>query len=145
MKRLLFLAVLACAPCPAATAPAYPEIAWPDLLTVSVRGEGDARRVIFVPSLGALAHHVVSIRGWITPINLGDGEKITSFLLTGTPGTCPFCLGLGPEGFVLVRMAAPIPADPSTPLHLIGRFEMSATDPSGFFYRLNDGQLVSGE
>ncbi len=65
---------------------------------------------------------------------------MTSFLLTGTPGTCPFCAGAQPQGFVLVSAAEPVPADAATELTLTGRFEVTADDPTGFYYRMRDAK-----
>lgn len=145
MRRPLALALI-CLMTPVASRAAPPaEIDWGDLFAVATRGEGAARQVVFSPALLPRAGATVSIHGWITPVNFGDGEKITTFLLTGTPGTCPFCLGLGPEGFVLVHTLAPVPADPTVKLHVTGRFSVSADDPSGFFYRLDEARAEAAD
>lgn len=122
-----------------------PEVDWTDLLNTQVQTKGDAQTITYVPALKPLDGKPVTMHGWITPINLGDGTTVTSFLLTGTPGTCPFCFGMGPEAFVLVSAAEPVPADATVELLLHGRFELTPHDPIGFFYRLRQAhaQAVS--
>lgn len=56
-------------------------------------------------------------------------------------GTCPFCLGIGPEGFVLVSAAAPVPADPTVQIALHDHFELTPNDTIGFYYRLRDATI----
>jgi hypothetical protein len=125
--------------------PAYcasPEISWDDMRNITTHGEGDQQSVEFVPALKALNGKSAIISGWITPINLGDGTTVTSFLLTGTPGTCPFCFGFGPESFILVSAAEPVPSDVTVQLLLSGRFEISPNDPTGFYYRLGNAHVI---
>lgn len=119
-----------------------PSIAWQDLQQAKAKVENGQAVVDFAPALIPLNGQPATIRGWITPFNLGDGKTVTSFLLTGTPGTCPFCLGLGAESFVLVSAAEPVPIDVATELQLSGRFEVSASDPTGFYYRLRDAKVI---
>jgi hypothetical protein len=121
---------------------AEPELDWSDLMSATTREVGDKTVIDFKPSLLPLNGQMVTIRGWITPINLGDGTTVSEFLLTGTPGTCPFCLGVGPEGFVLISAAKPVPADITVELLLRGRFVMSQDDPTGFYYRIRDAQVI---
>jgi hypothetical protein len=118
------------------------EVSWADLQNIKTRVVGNQPIVDFVPRLVALDGKPVTISGWITPINLGDGTTITSFLLTGTPGTCPFCLGFGPESFVLVSATEPVPVDVTTELLLAGRFEITPKDPTGFYYRLREARVT---
>jgi hypothetical protein len=99
----------------------------------------------FAAPLVALNGKTATITGWITPVNLGDGTTVTSFLLTGSPGTCPFCFGFGPESFILVTAAEPVPADVTASLHLSGRFEITPDDATGFYYRLLDAHVVDGQ
>jgi hypothetical protein len=121
---------------------ADPELSWDDMRNVTTHGAGDQQTTDFVASLKALNGKPATISGWITPINLGDGTTVTSFLLTGTPGTCPFCFGYGPESFILVSAAEPVPADVTVQLLLSGRFEISPNDPTGFYYRLRDAHVI---
>ncbi len=118
------------------------EVSWDNLQNIKTHVVGNQPSVDFLPALVALDGKPVTIRGWITPINLGDGTTVTSFLLTGTPGTCPFCLGFGPESFVLVRAAEPVPVDITTELLLAGRFEITRNDPTGFYYRLKEARVI---
>jgi hypothetical protein len=119
---------------------AGPEVSWDDLQTAKPMVVDNQPTIAFPPALAALNGKDVTIHGWITPFNLGDGTTVTSFLLTGTPGTCPFCFGAGPESFVLVTAAVPVPADITAELALSGRFEVAANDPTGFYYRLRDAR-----
>lgn len=135
-RAALLLAWLAALPAGAAE----PELDWSDLLSARARIENGQQLVDYPPALKPLDGKTVTLHGWITPINLGDGATVTSFLLTGTPGTCPFCLGTGPEGFVLVSAASPVPADATVELLLRGRFELTPHDPIGFYYRLRDAE-----
>jgi hypothetical protein len=121
---------------------AGPELSWDDMRNITTHGNGDQQTVDFAAPLKALNGKPVTIAGWITPINLGDGTTVTSFLLTGTPGTCPFCFGYGPESFMLVSAADPVPADVTVQLLLSGRFEISPNDPTGFYYRLRDAHVI---
>lgn len=134
---LLILCVLAS---PAWSAGA--EVSWDDLQNVKTQVPGNHSIADFSPALVALDRKAVTIRGWITPINLGDGTTVTSFLLTGTPGTCPFCLGFGPENFVLISAAEPVPVDVTAELLLAGRFEIVPKDPTGFCYRLREARVI---
>jgi hypothetical protein len=118
------------------------EVSWDSLSNVKTQVLGNQSIADFLPALVALDGKPVTIRGWITPINLGDGTTVTSFLLTGTPGTCPFCLGFGPENFVLVSAAEPVPVDITTELLLAGRFEIAPKDPTGFYYRLREAHVI---
>jgi len=118
------------------------EVSWDNLQDIRTHAVGNQSSVDFVPALVALNGKPVTIRGWITPFNLGDGTTVTSFLLTGTPGTCPFCLGLGPENFLLVSAVEPVPIDITTELLLAGRFEITPKDPTGFYYRLIEARVI---
>ena len=121
---------------------ADPELSWDDMRNITTHTAGTQETVEFAPTLKALSGKPAIISGWITPINLGDGTTVTSFLLTGTPGTCPFCFGYGPESFILVSAAEPVPADVTVQLLLSGRFEISPNDPTGFYYRLRNAHVI---
>jgi hypothetical protein len=143
--RVLLLglwALLAIAPSVRASDPALPEVSFGDMMALKTKQDGDNTIVTFPAVLSALNDKTVTIRGWITPINLGDGTTVTSFLLTGTPGTCPFCWGMGPEAFILVSAAQPIPSDVTVELQLKGKFEALQNDPTGFYYRLRDATVI---
>jgi len=133
---LLAVAMLFCLPAWAAD----PEIQWDSLRDAMQTVVDNKQQIGFLPEAQALNGKQVTIRGWITPFNLGDGDTVKSFLLTGTPGTCPFCSGALPQDFVLVSAAEPIPADITVELVLTGRFELSQDDPTGFYYRLRDAK-----
>jgi hypothetical protein len=135
------IAVLCCLLAPPAWS-ASGEISWDDMRNITTQGTGDQQTITFQPSLMALNGKPATISGWITPINLGDGTTVTSFLLTGTPGTCPFCFGFGPESFILVSAAEPVPTDVTVELLLSGRFEITPSDPTGFYYRLRDAHVI---
>ena len=127
------------------TPPAWgadPELSWDDMRNITTRTAGTQETVEFAPALKALDGKPAIVSGWITPINLGDGTTVTSFLLTGTPGTCPFCFGYGPESFILVTAAEPVPSDVTVQLLLSGRFEISPNDPTGFYYRLRNAHVI---
>ena len=121
---------------------ADPQLDWDDLRDIATKTVANQDTVIFAPAVKALDGQIVTISGWITPINLGDGPTVTSFLLTGTPGTCPFCAGFGPESFVLVTVNKPVPSDPTARLLLVGRFKVSAADATGFYYRLQNALTI---
>ena len=133
---LIALVVLACLQAWAAV----PEVQWDSLRDAMQTTTGDKQTVAFLPEAEKLNGRQVTIRGWITPFNLGDGDTVKSFLLTGTPGTCPFCSGALPQDFVLVSADEPIPADITAELVLTGRLELSQDDPTGFYYRLRDAR-----
>jgi len=118
-----------------------PELSWDDLQNVKTHVAGEQSTVDFVPPLVALNGKQVTVRGWIVPINLNNATTVTSFILTGTPGTCPFCFGAGPESFLLVTASKPIPVDVAAELDLKGRFETVQNDPTGFYYRLRDATV----
>jgi hypothetical protein len=105
-------------------------VPWEALVDAMQQTVDGKSTIAFLPEAMALNGKQVTIHGWITPFNLGDGTTVTSFLLTGTPGTCPFCSGAMPQDFVLVSAAEPIPAD----------IEVIADDPTGFYYRLRDAK-----
>ena len=138
----LVLPTLFCAAAARDASAADAQIAWDDLRALKIEKQNGAERITFDPAIAALSGKAATIAGWITPINLGDGTTVTSFLLTGTPGTCPFCFGYGPESFVLVEAAEPVPADVSVQLLLSGRFSAKAEDASGFYYRLSGARIA---
>ena len=115
-----------------------PDLDWSELMSAQARLDHGVQKIDYPITLKQLDGRPVTLHAWISPINLGDGTTVTSFLATGTPGTCPFCLGIGPEGFVLVSAAVPVPADPTVELLLQGRFELTPNDSIGFYYRLRD-------
>ena len=133
---LLGLALLACLPAWAGD----PEVDWGALRDAMQTTVGDKQTIAFLPEAEKLNGKQVTIHGWITPFNLGDGDTVKSFLLTGTPGTCPFCSGALPQDFVLVSADEPIPADITAELVLTGRFEVTQDDPTGFYYRLRNAK-----
>jgi len=133
---LVALALLCCLSAQAAD----PEVPWESLRDAMQTTVGDKQTIAFLPEAQALNGKEVIIHGWITPFNLGDGDTVKSFLLTGTPGTCPFCSGALPQDFVLVSADEPIPVDITAELVLTGRFEVNADDPTGFYYRLRDAR-----
>jgi hypothetical protein len=138
MRRLILpmVALIFCLPALAAD----PELQW-DFLRDATQKTVDNKPVMeFEPEAVALNGKQVTLHGWITPFNLGDGDTVTSFLLTGTPGTCPFCSGAQPQDFVLVTASEPIPVDITAELVLTGRFEVNQDDPTGFYYRLRDAK-----
>lgn len=122
---------------------ADPQLSWDDMR--NIKTQGDNRSVVdFAPALKALDGKVVTIDGWMTPFNLGDGNTVTQFLLTGTPGTCPFCLGLGPESFILIDAAEPVPIDITAEFLFRGRFKLTRDDSTtGFYYRLEEAHVLS--
>jgi hypothetical protein len=80
----------------------------------------------------------VTVKGQVSLLPVGTGDLITIFLLTGTPGSCPFCAGGKVEQFVLVDMAAPLNVELTKDYTLGGRFTVSDSDDSGFHCRLHD-------
>ena len=122
--------------------PPRQELSWDDLMSAKPAATAEQPAMAFAPAVTALNGKLVTLHGWITPINLGDGTTVSTFLLTGTPGTCPFCFGAGPQDFVLVSAAQPVPADPTVELALAGTFAVAADDPSGFYYRLRGAVQV---
>ena len=138
---LIALAMLACLPAWAAdSGTARPEVDWSSLRDAMQTTVGDKQTIAFLPEAEKLNGKQVTIHGWITPFNLGDGDTVKSFLLTGTPGTCPFCSGALPQDFVLVSADEPIPVDITAEFVLTGRFEVSQDDPTGFYYRLRNAK-----
>jgi hypothetical protein len=135
---LALLMLLAVSPASAAG----PELSWDELRNITTHSEKGQDVVAFMPSVQALDGQIVTVSGWITPINLGDGTTVTSFLLTGTPGTCPFCAGFGPESFVLVEAADPVPTDVTVELLLVGKFRVIQDDPTGFYYHLQAAHVI---
>jgi len=133
---IVALALPACLPAWAAD----PEVPWDALRDAMQTTQGDKQTIAFLPEAEKLNGKQVIIHGWITPFNISDGDKVTSFLLTGTPGTCPFCSGALPQDFVLVTADKPIPVDITAEQVLTGRFELGQDDPSGFCYRLKDAK-----
>ena len=139
MMRPLILFVVALILCLPAWA-ADPEVQWDSLRDAMQTVVDNKQTIGFLPEAMALNGKQVTIHGWITPFNLGDGDTVTSFLLTATPGTCPFCSGALPQDFVLVSASEPIPVDITAELTLTGRFELNQNDETGFYYRLRDAK-----
>ena len=119
---------------------ADPEVQWDSLRDAMQTKTGDKETIAFLPEAQKLNGKQVTIHGWITPFNLGDGDTVKSFLLTGTPGTCPFCSGALPQDFVLVSAEEPIPVDITAEYVLTGKFELNQDDPTGFYYRLRNAK-----
>lgn len=133
---LVALITLACLPAWSADS----EVQWNWLRDAMQTNDGDKQTIAFLPEAQALNGKQVTIHGWITPFNLGDGDTVKSFLLTGTPGTCPFCSGALPQDFVLVSADEPIPVDITAEFVLTGKFEINQDDPTGFYYRLRNAK-----
>jgi hypothetical protein len=138
MRPLILLVFVLICSFPARAA--EPELQW-DFLRDATQKTVDSKPVMdFEPEALALNGKQVTLHGWITPFNLGDANTVTSFILTGTPGTCPFCFGALPQDFVLVSAEKPVPVDITAELVLTGRFEVTQDDPTGFYYRLRNAK-----
>jgi hypothetical protein len=115
-----------------------PEVDWQDFFSVVTQGTGAQQTVSFTAYVLSLNDKEVTVKGYVSPLRVGAGDMVTIFMLTGTPGSCPFCAGGGVERFVLVEMAAPLKVDLTKEYTLRGRFTVSDTDDSGFYYRIHD-------
>lgn len=101
------------------------------LQTNSTRSFSDAVR--------ALDGETIEVMGFLYPLEGGVGHE--HFLLTAWPPSCPFCLPAGPSMMVETFAAEPVPFTEGAIL-MAGRLELLENDPSGFFYRMQDAQLV---
>jgi len=116
-------------------------VSWYTLTKVSlVRGDGKTA-LEFGDGIRALNGKDVKLRGYITPLQLGAGQK--HFLLSTRPSSCAFCIPAGPDEMVEVfsKTAVKYSLDPVT---VAGKFTVLDDDPGGLFYRMGDAVQVAG-
>ncbi|MEZ5932763.1 MAG: hypothetical protein R3F54_12540 [Alphaproteobacteria bacterium] len=109
-------------------------------IQVEVLGPLQARSTeTFTDSVRALDGDTIKVMGFLYPLEGGVGHE--HFLLTAWPPSCPFCLPAGPTMMVETFAAEPIDFTEGA-IVMAGRFELLENDPSGFFYRMQDAELV---
>lgn len=99
------------------------------------------RKVVpqFPAAVSGLNRTPVKVVGFMMPLQAG--ERQSHFLLTATSQTCAFCIPVGPEGIIEVRMRRPIKAGFDAIL-IAGRLEVLQDDPQGIYYRIRDAESL---
>ncbi|MFN5512870.1 MAG: DUF3299 domain-containing protein [Burkholderiales bacterium] len=99
------------------------------------------RKVVpqFPAAVSGLNRSPVKVVGFMMPLQAG--ERQSHFLLTATSQTCAFCIPVGPEGIIEVRMRKPIKAGFDAIL-IAGRLEVLQDDPQGIYYRIRDAESL---
>ncbi|MFN3597312.1 MAG: DUF3299 domain-containing protein [Rubricoccaceae bacterium] len=124
---------------PARATPAQPQaqaLSWAALGRVRMQGS----RPQFDAAVQRLHGRQVTLQGFMLPLE--QTPRQTMFLLTAVPmQDCFYCVPSGPESFVEIRLAQPVPFSYNR-ITVTGRFETLASDPIGL-YRIT-GARVSG-
>jgi len=90
----------------------------------------------FSDAVLALDQETVKVQGFMLPLE--TGAKVSHFLLSAVPQSCPFHLHLGgAESLVEVRTAKPM-AFTWDGVILRGKLSVLKNDPEGVLYRLTD-------
>jgi hypothetical protein len=83
----------------------------------------------------------VGLTGYMQPI--GDGVETPSFLLIENPVGCWFCEAPGPNGVVLVELAAGKTATlTKDQVKVTGRLELNRNDPENYFFTLREAVIA---
>lgn len=114
-------------------------VPWDRLHGVQVKpGQGTAS-LRFPDSAHRLADRRQRFQGWMMPLE--NGPMARRFLLVSVMPDCATCIPTGPEGYVEVLAATPVPLV-STVVVMEGRFALRHDDPFGMYYRLADARKV---
>jgi hypothetical protein len=125
---------------PASSLEAPDVISWYTLTKVSLVQHDGKTALEFGDGIRALNGKDVKLRGYITPLQLGTGQK--HFLLSTRPSSCAYCIPAGPDEMVEVfsKTAVKYSLDPVT---VAGKFAVLDDDPGGLFYRIGDAEQVA--
>jgi hypothetical protein len=127
-------------PVAAAPLPARADtVAWDRLHGVHATPRQGTASLRFPASAQRLADRRQRFQGWMMPLE--NGPTATRFLLVSVMPDCPTCIPTGPEGYVEVLAAAPVPIV-QTVVVMEGRFAIRHDDPFGMYYRLADARKV---
>lgn len=123
-------------PAQAPAASSAQALSWAALGRVRMQGN----RPQFDAAVQRLHGRQVTLQGFMLPLE--QTPRQTMFLLTAVPmQDCFYCIPSGPESFVEIRLAQPVPFSYNR-ITVTGRFETLASDPIGL-YRIT-GARVSG-
>jgi hypothetical protein len=117
-------------------------VAWHTLTKVSIEAQGGRPMLKFSAGISELNGKTVKLRGYITPLQLGSGQK--HFILSPKPPTCAFCMPGGPDEMVEVFTRTPVKYL-IEPVTVSGTFALLQNDSGGLFYRLANAALVQSE
>jgi uncharacterized protein len=115
-------------------------VPWYTLSKVSFVLRDGKATLQFGEGVQALDGKEVQLRGYVTPLQLGTGQK--HFLLSTKPPSCAFCIPAGPDETVEVFCKTPVKFS-AEPVTVAGTFAVLANDPGGLFYRMADAVPVS--
>jgi hypothetical protein len=116
-------------------------VPWYTLSKVSFVQRDRKPTLQFGEGIHALDGKEVKLRGYITPLQLGAGQK--HFLLSTKPPSCAFCIPAGPDETVEVFSKTSVKYS-LEPVTVAGRFAVLDNDPGGLFYRMADAVQVAG-
>lgn len=88
----------------------------------------------FPPAVAQLAGKQVVVAGWMMPLESGARQR--HFVLFGYPPGCPFHDHAGPNQFIEVYAAVPVPVNEIDAIVLSGVLELSGHNEDGVFYKL---------
>ncbi len=117
-------------------------IPWDTLRNVRYDRKDGKPVLNFSHSIAALDGKGVKLRGYITPLELGQYQA--HFILSSKPSNCSFCMPAGPDEMVEVHSKTPIKFS-LDPVTVSGTFAILPDDPNGLFYRLADGGSVPSQ
>lgn len=117
-------------------------VPWYTLSKVSFVQRDGKPTLEFGEGIRGLDGKEVKLRGYITPLQFGSGQK--HFLLSTRPPSCAFCIPAGPDEMVEVFCRTPVNYS-LEPVTVEGKFAVLDKDPGGLFYRLADAVPISGE
>lgn len=124
---------------PSGQAGAQGVLPWQTLAQVDLVKQNGRYGPRFSPEILALADKLVTLRGFMMPLEPGGRQK--HILLTATAPTCAYCMPGGPESVVEVKLAQSVKYG-FEPLVVSGRLQVLQNDPMGLYYRLSDATIA---
>lgn len=95
---------------------------------------------IFSPETKALQNKIITIKGYIIPVEGYKGH--TEFVFSAFPyNMCFFCGGAGPETVMEVTAKSPIQYTTEA-ITIRGKIELNDTDPNRLMYILHEAEKV---
>ena len=148
LRRLAYLAILmtvGAALWAADTAGEERRLTWKVLGGVEWEGnEGDALdfKLAFSDEILGYKDKSVVLTGYMLPLE--EAEMQQHFLLMRTPSAgCAFCIDVGPESVVEVKLQKPLEYSAGR-VTVLGKLELLEDDPTGLYFRIQNATARHG-
>ncbi len=96
----------------------------------------------FSSEIRKLTGQDIALSGFIQPISSGFGKPKT-YLLSRSPFHCPYCYTQGRGSLAVVTIDGHVPSAPDRKVVVRGKLALQETDPSDFYFQLNDAKLMT--